>query len=67
MRENASTRSSTDEASSTSLGGKETHSPSRASLAVVWLRIVTAIIEGAAPAKLTVNGTGTGLPYSWAE
>jgi site-specific DNA recombinase len=38
-----------------------------APLAFVSPRIVTAIIEGTAPAKLTLTALGAGQPYAWAE
>jgi site-specific DNA recombinase len=40
---------------------------SLASVAFVSPRIITAIVEGTAPANLTVSGLFKALPYSWAE
>src|SRR5712691_6709756 len=38
-----------------------------APLAFVSPRIVAAIVDGTAPADLTVTGLAKALPYSWAE
>ena len=38
-----------------------------APLAFLSPKIVTAIIEGTAPAKLTLTALGAGQPYAWAE
>src|SRR5665811_2528600 len=38
-----------------------------APLAFVSPRIITAIVDGTAPADLTVTGLAKALPYSWAE
>ena len=45
----------------------ERHIRHLAPLAFVSPRIVTAIIDGTAPATLTVTTLATSLPYSWAE
>jgi hypothetical protein len=36
-------------------------------LAFVSPRIIAAIVDGTAPADLTVTGLAKALPYSWAE
>ena len=48
-------------------GKAERHVRRVARLAFVSPRVVTAIIDGTAPAKLTTTVLATGLPYSWAE
>jgi site-specific DNA recombinase len=48
-------------------GKAERHIRHLAPLAFVSPRIVTAIIDGTAPATLTVTTLATSLPYSWAE
>jgi site-specific DNA recombinase len=45
----------------------ERHIRHLAPLAFVSPRIVTAIMDGTAPATLTVTALATSLPYSWAE
>ena len=47
-----------------------TRNPSRmllTPLAFVSPRIIAAIVDGTAPADLTVTGLAKVLPYSWAE
>jgi site-specific DNA recombinase len=48
-------------------GQCERHIRLLAPLAFVSPRIVTAIVDGAAPADLTVTGLAKALPHSWAE
>jgi len=48
-------------------GIAERHVRRLAPLAFVSPRLITAIIDGAAPAALTATALATGLPYSWAE
>ena len=48
-------------------GKAERHVRRVARLAFVSPRVVTAIIDGTAPAKLTTTVLATGLPCSWAE
>jgi site-specific DNA recombinase len=48
-------------------GKVERHIRLLAPLAFVSPRIVAALIDGTAPADLTVTGLAKGLPYSWAE
>jgi site-specific DNA recombinase len=48
-------------------GQCERHIRLLAPLAFVSPRIVTAIVDGTAPADLTVSGLAKALPYSWAE
>ena len=48
-------------------GKAERHVRRVARLAFVSPRVITAIIDGTAPAKLTATALATGLPYSWAE
>jgi site-specific DNA recombinase len=48
-------------------GQGERHIRLLAPLALVSPRIVAAIIDGSAPAHLTVTGLAKALPYSWAE
>jgi site-specific DNA recombinase len=38
-----------------------------APLAFLSPRIITAIVDGTAPADLTVTGLAQALPYAWAE
>jgi site-specific DNA recombinase len=38
-----------------------------APLAFLSPRIITAIVDGTAPADLTVTGLAQALPYSWAD
>ena len=45
----------------------ERHIRLLAPLAFVSPRIIAAIIDGTAPADLTVTGLAKALPYSWAE
>ncbi len=45
----------------------ERHIRLLASLAFVSPRIISAIVDGTAPADLTVTGIARALPYSWAE
>jgi site-specific DNA recombinase len=45
----------------------ERHIRTLATLAFVSPRIVAAIVDGSAPANLTVSGLTQALPYSWAE
>jgi DNA invertase Pin-like site-specific DNA recombinase len=48
-------------------GQGERHIRLLAPLAFVSPRIITAIVDGTAPADLTVTGLAKALPYSWAE
>jgi DNA invertase Pin-like site-specific DNA recombinase len=48
-------------------GQGERHIRLLAPLAFVSPRIITAIVDGSAPADLTVTGLARALPYSWAE
>ena len=48
-------------------GQGERHIRLLAPLAFVSPRIIAAIIDGSAPADLTVTGVAKALPYSWAE
>ena len=48
-------------------GQGERHIRLLAPLAFVSPRIITAIVDGIAPADLTVTGLAKALPYSWAE
>jgi site-specific DNA recombinase len=48
-------------------GQGERHIRLLAPLAFVSPRIISAIVEGTAPADLTVTGLARALPYSWAE
>jgi hypothetical protein len=48
-------------------GKGERHVRLLASLASLSPRIVSALIEGTAPADLTVTALARALPYSWAE
>jgi hypothetical protein len=48
-------------------GQGERHIRLLASLAFVSPRIIAAIVDGTAPADLTVTGVARALPYSWAE
>ena len=48
-------------------GKVERHVRFLAPLAFVSPRIVTAILDGSAPANLTVTELATALPHSWAE
>jgi site-specific DNA recombinase len=48
-------------------GQGERHIRLLALLAFVSPRIISAIVEGTAPAALTVTGLARALPYSWAE
>jgi hypothetical protein len=48
-------------------GMAERHLRHRMPLAFVSPRIVTAIMDGTAPAGLTVTALAASLPYSWAE
>jgi site-specific DNA recombinase len=48
-------------------GQGERHIRLLAPLALVSPRIIAAIIDGSAPADLTVTGLAKALPYSWAE
>jgi hypothetical protein len=48
-------------------GQGERHIRLLAPLAFVSPRIISAIIEGTAPAGVTVTGLARALPYSWAE
>ena len=52
-------------AKSESLG--ERHIRLLAPVAFVSPRIIAAIVDGTAPADLTVTGLAKALPYSWAE
>jgi site-specific DNA recombinase len=45
----------------------ERHIRLLAPLAFLSPRIIAAIIDGTAPADLTVTGLAKALPYSWAE
>ncbi len=45
----------------------ERHIRLLAPLAFVSPRIIAAIVDGTAPADLTVTGLAKALPYSWAE
>ena len=45
----------------------ERHIRLLAPLAFVSPRIIAAIVDGSAPADLTVTGLARALPYSWAE
>jgi site-specific DNA recombinase len=48
-------------------GQGERHIRLLAPLAFLSPRIITAIVDGTAPADLTVTGLAQALPYSWAE
>jgi hypothetical protein len=48
-------------------GVGERHIRLLAPLAFLSPRIIAAIVDGAAPADLTVTGLAKALPYSWAE
>ena len=48
-------------------GQGERHIRLLAPLAFVSPRIIAAIVDGSAPADLTVTGLARALPYSWAE
>src|SRR5437879_5673629 len=48
-------------------GQGERHIRLLAPLAFVSPRIIAAIVDGTAPADLTVTGLAKALPYSWAE
>ena len=48
-------------------GQGERHIRLLATLAFVSPRIIAAIVDGTAPADLTVTGLAKALPYSWAE
>ena len=48
-------------------GQGERHIRLLAPLAFVSPRIIAAIVDGTAPADLTVTGLARALPYSWAE
>src|ERR1700751_6479724 len=48
-------------------GQGERHIRLLAPLAFVSPRIIAAIVDGTAPADLTVTGLANALPYSWAE
>jgi hypothetical protein len=48
-------------------GQRERHIRLLAPLAFLSPRIITAIVDGTAPADLTVTGLAQALPYSWAE
>jgi len=45
----------------------ERHIRLMAPLAFLSPRIIAAIVDGTAPADLTVTGLAKALPYSWAE
>ena len=45
----------------------ERHIRTLATLAFVSPRIITAIVDGTAPADLTVSGLTKSLPHSWAD
>jgi hypothetical protein len=47
-------------------GGRTAHPPARP-LAFLSPRIIAAIVDGTAPADLTVAGLAKALPYSWIE
>jgi site-specific DNA recombinase len=46
---------------------RERHIRLLAPLAFLSPRIIAAIVDGTAPADLTVTGLAKALPYSWAE
>ncbi len=48
-------------------GQGERHIRLLAPLAFVSPRIIAAIVDGTAPASLTVTGLAKAIPYSWAE
>jgi hypothetical protein len=48
-------------------GQGERHIRLLAPLAFTSPRIVSALVEGTAPADVTVTGLARALPYSWAE